>query len=118
MLDRVEGGEPRVSMQEEASNPRSPERRELLRLIDRLAAKLPQELARKLIVVSMKLATGYCSPYAARELEDAIAEVPDGARKSFEAEWKVVREHPHWPRMPRGGEGPGAGQKAGSAGAP
>lgn len=118
LLERVEGGQSRLSVKEDSLHPRSPERKELLRLMDQLAAKLPPELARKLIVISMKLATGYCSPYAARELEEAIAEVPDSARKSFEGEWKLVREHPHWPRMPHDGEGPGAGGKTGRSGDP
>jgi hypothetical protein len=69
-------------------------------LIGQLQIKLPRDLARKLIVISMKLATGYCSPYAARELEEAIDAVPDRERKAFEKEWKMVREHKHWPRMP------------------
>lgn len=76
-------------------------RKELLKLIDQLEVKLPRDLARKLIVISMKLATGYCSPYAAQELEEAIEALPESTRKIFEKEWQTVRQHAHWPRMPK-----------------
>jgi hypothetical protein len=76
-------------------------RKELLKLIDQLEVKLPRDLARKLIVISMQLATGYCSPYAAQELEEAIEALPESTRKIFEKEWQTVRQHAHWPRMPR-----------------
>ena len=82
-------------------NPRSPAREELLRLIDELEVKLPRELARKLIVISMKLSTGYCSPYAAREFEEAVESLSVREIRAFEAEWKKVRDHEHWPRMPK-----------------
>jgi hypothetical protein len=95
------------------SDPGSPARKELLRLIGQFQVKLPRDLARKLIVISMKLATGYCSLYAAKELEEAIDAVPDRERKAFEKEWKMVREHKHWPRMPdRKDDGSPAGKPA------
>lgn len=78
----------------------SPSKKELLKRMERLEAKLPPELARKLIVLSMKTATGWCSPYAAREFEDEIEKLPAGVRKKFEKEWKLVREHEAWPRLP------------------
>jgi hypothetical protein len=89
-----------LSLEENDWDPGSPARQELLRLIDQLEVKLPRDLARKLIVISMKLATGYCSPYAAKEFEEAIEAIPDRDQKTFEKEWKMVREHKHWPRMP------------------
>ena len=81
--------------------PRSPARKELLRLIDELEVRLPRELARELILISMKLSTGYCSPYAAREFEEAVASLSATEIRAFAAEWKKVREHKHWPRMPK-----------------
>lgn len=97
---------PQVSPQAADTGPRSSARKELLRLIDQLEPKLPRDVARKLIVVSIKLATGYCSPYAAREVEEAIEALPESTRKGFEPQWKAVRTHKCWPRMP------GAGQEA------
>lgn len=95
------------SEQELEGDPRSPARKELLRLIDELELKLPRDLARKLIAISMKLATGYCSPYPVKEFEDPIQALPTSEVRKFEKEWKSVREHEHWPRMPQpAGQGP------------
>lgn len=88
-------------VQDAELDPRSQVRKELLRLMEELEVKLPRELARMLIVLSMKLSTGYCSPYAAKEFEEALAALPTGEIRPFEAEWKKVREHKHWPRLPR-----------------
>lgn len=66
----VTGGDGRPEESELA--PRSPARKELLRLIDELEARLPRDLARTLIVIPMKLSTGYCSPYATRDFEEAV----------------------------------------------
>jgi hypothetical protein len=68
--------------------------------MDKLEVKLPPELKRKLIIISMKLATGWCSPYLAVEFEEEIEKLSAGKRKQFEPEWKEVREHQSWPRMP------------------
>lgn len=75
-------------------------KKELLGLIEELQVKLPSDLARKLSVISMKLYFGYCSPFEVKGLEDGIAGLRDPERKPFENEWKKVREHKCWPRMP------------------
>lgn len=80
----------------------SASKKELLQHMKKLEERLPSELRRKLIVISMKLATGWCSPYAAREFEDEIDKLPAQERKTFEKEWKLVREHEAWPRLPPG----------------
>jgi hypothetical protein len=72
-------------------------KKELLKRMDVLEAKLPQELARRLIILSMKIATGWCSPYLAKEFEAEVDKLPDQERKRFEKEWKAVREHDAWP---------------------
>jgi hypothetical protein len=95
----AKGGEDRP--EESDLDPRSPARKELLRLIDELEAKLPRDLARKLIVISMKLSTGYCSPYATRDFEEAVDSLPTAETRGFASEWKKVREHKQWPRMPK-----------------
>jgi hypothetical protein len=97
---QASGAKP-LSSKADDSDAGSPARKELLKLIDQLEVKLPRDLARKLIVISMKLATGYCSPYDAKEFEEAIESIPDRDRKVFGKEWKLVREHRHWPRIPR-----------------
>jgi hypothetical protein len=76
-------------------------KKELLKRLERLQAKLPPELARKLIVLSMKIATGWCSPSEAQELAGEIDKLPPGERKKFEKEWGLVQEHEAWPRQPR-----------------
>jgi hypothetical protein len=76
-------------------------KRQLFRLMDELEPKLPPELKRKLIIISMKLATGWCSPYLAVEFEDEIGKLSADTRRGFETEWKAVREHKSWPRMPQ-----------------
>jgi hypothetical protein len=75
-------------------------KKELLKRIDALEGKLPPELARKLIVLSMKIATGWCSPFQAKEFEAEVDKLPNRERKRFEKEWKLVREHPAWPSVP------------------
>lgn len=65
--------------------------------MDKLESKLPSDLARKLIVISIKLSTGYCSPLPAKELEDEINKLPENDARKFQEEWKRVREHPEWP---------------------
>ena len=72
-------------------------KKDLLKLMEKLEDKLPAELARKLIIISMKLSTGYCSPLSAQELEEEIDKLPEKDRKKFEKEWKLVHEHKEWP---------------------
>jgi hypothetical protein len=79
-------------------------KKELFERIKALQEKLPLELKRKLIVISMKLATGWCSPYQAQEFEAEIDKLPAEERKEFEKEWKRVREHEAWPHLPAGKE--------------
>jgi hypothetical protein len=111
-----ESSNPPTDSDESVLDPRSPARKELLSLIGQLEVKLPRDLARKLIVISMKLATGYCSPYPVKELEEAIEALPGREQKLFEKEWKMVREHKHWPCMPRRqDEGRPAGRKSPSS---
>ena len=73
------------------------QKKELLRRMEELESKLPPELARKLMILSMRIASGYCSPYPVRDFEDDLAAVDPSVAKSFEAEWKRVKEHPLWP---------------------
>ena len=97
----VWAGLPAISQQKPADTKELQEARarkkELLKLMDKLEVKLPPELARKLIIISMKVSTGYCSPTATRELAEAIGQLPGKDRKKFEKEWEQVREHPEWP---------------------
>jgi hypothetical protein len=79
-------------------------KKELFQRMKTLEEKLPLELRRKLIIISMKLATGWCSPYQAREFEIEIDKLPAEERKKFEKEWERVREHEAWPRLPAGKE--------------
>jgi hypothetical protein len=72
-------------------------KKELLRRIEALEPKLPNELARKLVTISMKIATGWCSPYLAKEFEAEVDKIRPGERRRFEKEWKLVREHEAWP---------------------
>lgn len=74
-------------------------RKDLLKRLDALEGKLPQELARKLIVISMKIATGWCSPHLAEEFEAEIDRLSERQRRRFEKEWKAVREHAAWPTV-------------------
>ena len=75
-------------------------KRELLAIMDKLEPKLPAELRRKLIVISMKLATGWCSPYLTVELEQEIEKLTVEEKKGLEPEWSEVKKHKAWPRMP------------------
>jgi hypothetical protein len=81
------------------AEPPDPEasKKDLFRLMDALEAKLPRELARSLIVIRMKIATGWCSPYQAKEFEGEVEKLSERERKHFEKEWKLVREHDAWP---------------------
>jgi hypothetical protein len=79
-------------------------KKELLGLIDKLKSKVPSELARKLSIISMKLSTGYCSPFLTKEFEEEINKLPEKEQQKFEKEWKRVREHNQWPRMPKKGK--------------
>lgn len=72
-------------------------RKELLQRMDDLQRKLPKELQRKLLIISMKLSTGWCSPHYAKEFEDDVNKLSPGQRRRFEKQWKLVREHPEWP---------------------
>jgi hypothetical protein len=74
-------------------------KKDLLKQMKALEAKLPRELARQLIIISMKIATGWCSPYLAKEFETEVGKLPEQERKSFEKEWKSVREHDAWPTV-------------------
>jgi hypothetical protein len=88
----------------------SPSKKDLLKRMERLEAMLPPELARKLIVLSMKIATGWCSPSEAREFAGEIDKLPAGERKKFEEEWKLVQDHEAWPRQPPHEKKDSAGQ--------
>ncbi len=72
-------------------------KKDLLKRMDTLETKLPPDLARKLIVISMKIATGWCSPHLTKEFAADIDKLTDEERKPFEKEWKAVREHRAWP---------------------
>ncbi len=85
--------EPAKTAADEAS------KKDLLKRMEALEAKLPRELARKLIIISMKIATGWCSPYPAKEFETEIGKLSEQERKGFEDEWKAVREHEAWPTV-------------------
>lgn len=74
-------------------------RKELLQRIAQLQRRLPGELERKLIIISMKIATGWCSPHYAKEFEDEVNKLSPGQRRRFENEWKLVREHEAWPTV-------------------
>ncbi len=74
-------------------------KKELLRLIAALRPKLPPELSRRLAVISMKIATGWCDPHLTAEFEQDLNARPDNERRRFEAEWKRVRAHEAWPRL-------------------
>lgn len=74
-------------------------RKELLQFIAQLQRRLPGELERKLIIISMKIATGWCSPHYAKEFEDEVNKLSPGQRRRFEKEWKLVREHKAWPTV-------------------
>ena len=76
-------------------------KKQLFALMDKLELKLPSELKRKLIIISMKLATGWCSPYLAVEFEEEIGKLSAAERQQLEPEWREVRDHKVWPRMPR-----------------
>jgi len=91
--DAQQGAEADQPSEEEAS------RKDLLKQLDALEGKLPQELARKLVVISMKIATGWCSPHLAQEFEAEVDKLPERQRRRFEKEWKAVREHPAWPTV-------------------
>lgn len=79
-------------------------RKELLQRIDELQRKIPKELERKLLIISMKLQTGWCSPIYAKEFEDEVNKLSPGERRRFEKEWKLVRENPEWPTVASGEE--------------
>jgi hypothetical protein len=74
-------------------------KKDLLRKMNALEAKLPRELARQLVIISIKIATGWCSPYLAKEFETELGKLPEQERKDFEKEWKAVREHEAWPTV-------------------
>lgn len=74
-------------------------KQELLRLIAALRPKLPPELSRRLAVIAMKIATGWCDPHLTAEFEQDLNARPGGERRRFEAEWKRVRAHEAWPRL-------------------
>jgi|GEM_PF-1132413 len=95
----------------------SAERKDLLKRIDDLQRKIPKELERKLLIISMKLQTGWCSPVYAREFEDEVNKLPPGERRRFEKEWKLVRGHPEWPTV-ASGEEPAGPAAAGHAAKP
>lgn len=72
-------------------------RKDLIKLMEKLEEKLPPELARRAIIISMKLSTGFCSPQETKDFTADIENLPEGERKKFEKEWKQVREHPEYP---------------------
>lgn len=74
-------------------------KKDLLKKMSALEAKLPRELARQLIIISMNIATGWCSPYRVKEFETELGKLTEQERKDFEKEWKAVREHEAWPTM-------------------
>jgi hypothetical protein len=86
-----------VSAQEAKAPGPEESKKELLKRMEALEENLPNGLARKLISISMKVATGWCSPYLAREFEAEIQKLPERERRRFDKEWKLVREHDAWP---------------------
>ncbi|MGE5486492.1 MAG: hypothetical protein ACM3ZB_01570 [bacterium] len=100
-------GESRPAVQEQKAPEEQPVetveldagRKELLKLIGQLQQKLPSELERKLIIISMKISTGWCSPHDAKEFEDEVNKLSPGQQRRFEKEWKLVREHKAWPTV-------------------
>jgi len=72
-------------------------RKELVKLMEKLEEKLPPELARRLMIFSMKLSTGFCSPQETRDFTADVENLPESDRKKFGKEWKQVREHPEYP---------------------
>jgi len=72
-------------------------RKELVKLMEKLEEKLPPELARRLMIISMKLSTGFCSPQETRDFTADVENLPESDRKKFGKEWKQVREHPEYP---------------------
>lgn len=74
-------------------------KKDLLKQMRALEAKLPRGLARQLILNLQEIATGWCSPYLAKEFEAEVDKLADRERKRFEKEWKAVREHEAWPTV-------------------
>jgi hypothetical protein len=54
------------------------QKKELLRLMDELEIKLPPELARKLMILSMKIASGYCAGASAVAVDEGDTEEEAG----------------------------------------
>ncbi len=72
-------------------------KRELMKLVDELEGKLPKDLQRRLMIISMKIYTGYCSPRIIKEFEDAVNALPEHELKRFKNEWRRMCEHSEWP---------------------
>jgi hypothetical protein len=75
------------------------QRAELLEQIEDLQRRIPKDLRTDLAIISMKLATGYCSPYRVREFEDALSALPKGKQGRFAKELTKVQSNPLWPSL-------------------
>ncbi|MGH9628956.1 MAG: hypothetical protein ACRD7E_11580 [Bryobacteraceae bacterium] len=85
--------------EETPKDTREQQKDELLDRIAKLQDKVPDELQTSLALISMKLATGYCSPYRVDRFEKRLAGLDHGEREKFAEEWKLVKEHPLWPSI-------------------
>ena len=75
------------------------QREELQDRIEKLQRRIPKDLQTHLAIISMKLATGYCSPYRVQEFEDELTALPKGKQRRFAKELAAVQSHPLWPSL-------------------
>ena len=75
------------------------QRDELQERIEKLQRRIPKDLQTDLAIISMKLATGYCSPYRVQEFEDELAALPKGKQRRFAKELTELQSHPLWPSL-------------------
>jgi hypothetical protein len=75
------------------------QREQLQEKIEKLQRRVPKDLQTDLAIISMKIATGYCSPYRVQEFEEALAALPKGKQRRFEKELADVQAHPLWPSL-------------------
>ena len=82
-----------------APAPAEEQRAELLERIEDLQRRVPKDLRTDLMIISMKLSTGYCSPYRVQEFEDALDALPESKQRRFSKELAAVQSHPMWPSV-------------------
>lgn len=82
-----------------AGQTREDQKAELLEHIEDLQRDIPKSLRTELMIISMKLATGYCSPYRVQRFEENLAKLDAGEKRKFAEELETVRAHPLWPSM-------------------